>query len=275
MNETGEGYPKVIAVDFDGVIHPYKGWKGEETFEDASPDTLGPMRNELFVLRELHNWKVIIWTARENIAGVSQWLEKYDIPHDSINENRWCPPNLKEARKISADIYIDDKAMRFEGEWIGLAKEVQRKYKAEWWRDPDEKRPEPVEDTNDVHPIDEEKDEAMWKALHPKKEKFEITMTDIFLRASELHKQKSSRDNYNGNEVRFGEVMDALYPNGLTIKGREDWIKYGIFHMVVSKALRLSNTIFKPETEESAEKRIDNAMDSVVYSAMLAKEFEK
>jgi hypothetical protein len=141
MDMTAEGYPKVIAVDFDGVIHPYKGWKGEESFEAPHPGTLGPMRNELFLLRESYGWKVVVWTSREDEKAVGEWLDKNQIPYDSINDNPWCAPNLRSARKISADVYVDDKGMRFDGDWLGFARRAEQAYKNEWWRGDEEKRP--------------------------------------------------------------------------------------------------------------------------------------
>lgn len=227
---------RTVAVDFDGVIHMCRDWSGRElTYE---PVELLQTKRELRKLQE-NGWKIIIWTSRIVTIKVIDWLNSYDIPYDSVNHNPFGPENLADARKIHADVYIDDKAILFNGEWKGMAHKVMN-FKT-WWRREMEPATTPVE---------------------------------VMSEAADLYRRKSSRDNYNGNEIRFGRVMNQMYPDGLTIKGEEDWIKYGLFHMVIAKALRLSNTIFGEEGDGAVEKRADNAKDSVVYNAMLASVLE-
>lgn len=92
---------------------------------------------------------------------------------------------------------------------------------------------------------------------------------DILKQASELFEKKNSEDNYKGSYEKYGDVMMGLFPEGLTIKSRNDWIAFGIFTMIISKILRLSAVIFGKDREKSVEKREDNSLDLTVYGSML------
>jgi hypothetical protein len=119
---------KTVAIDFDGVICEYTGWKGMPTFGE-------PIKGASYAISELRSrgWKVIVWTNRADIDGVKDWLEDSMIKVDAINENPWAPANVVKSRKITADVYIDDKALKFNGDWSrSLQKTLRFK---EWWRD--------------------------------------------------------------------------------------------------------------------------------------------
>lgn len=255
---------KVAAIDFDGTLHHYLEWNGKEAVGDPIQKDIA--RRELHKLRS-KGWRIVIWTSRSELDPVEEWLNEQAIPFDSINNNPFAPDNLLGCRKIHAHVYLDDRALKFEGDWNGIAEKIE-KFEV-WYRKNDEF-------STAIAALNEAVDKAKEGAsIVCDMESPPNTVQEVLSSAIDLHKLKSGRDNYNGNEIRFGEVMDALYPDGLTIKGKEDWIKYGIFHMMVAKILRLSNTVFRGETEDSAEKRFDNAMDSVVYSAMMAARLEK
>lgn len=100
---------KIIAVDFDGVL-----------CENRYPD-IGKENNE--VIEELKKekekgTKLILWTCREGkeLKEAIKWCAKKSLHFDAINDN------IKEridqygnnSRKISADEYWDDKAVRKE-----------------------------------------------------------------------------------------------------------------------------------------------------------------
>lgn len=98
--------PKTIAVDFDGVIAEYDGWKGF--------GILGmPRRDVLAALRTLHaeGWKIIIHTTRgeEEISG---YLIEHGIPHHEINRNS---DYRTLGGKPVADVYWDDRALCYSG----------------------------------------------------------------------------------------------------------------------------------------------------------------
>ena len=91
---------KYIAFDFDGTlcVHSY-------------PEIGEPIKDNIDLLK-IHKKMgnvIIIWTGREgkDLENMIEWLKKYNIPYDYINEN----PEIIgfNARKIFADIYYDDR----------------------------------------------------------------------------------------------------------------------------------------------------------------------
>lgn len=65
---------------------------------------------------------------------------------------------------------------------------------------------------------------------------------------------------YGNSYKRFGEVMAAMFPEGLTIKGVDDFNRMGIFFMIVGKLTRMSSGDLLHK---------DSIHDVAVYSAML------
>lgn len=114
----------VAAVDFDGVI--YKGpWAGSDAPLDPAMIVAGT-REALTALRE--KFSVVIFTCRAytgytvygdfssgHAAKVAEFLRVNHIPFDSVTTF---------PGKISAAVYIDDKAVTFRGNWAGTVKQV-------------------------------------------------------------------------------------------------------------------------------------------------------
>lgn len=101
---------EVIAVDFDGTL-----------CENAYPD-IGKVQPEHNVIHRYVRYKkhaedaiVILWTCRcgKELEAAISFCKKYNIPIDYVNEND--PERVKlfggDPRKVSADLYIDDKAL--------------------------------------------------------------------------------------------------------------------------------------------------------------------
>ena len=99
----------VIAVDFDGVIADYHGWYGEEHFGEPISGAQRGLKSLV-----LKGWFIAIWTTRRKVGLIAHWLREHDIPFDSINE---VPHRDYACKKISADIYLDDRGLRFNGVW--------------------------------------------------------------------------------------------------------------------------------------------------------------
>ena len=105
---------KRILIDFDQVIHKYSvGWLEGIIYDE-------PIKGAREAIKEFRNdgYEVIIFTSRlSKIAHgedgivkqkemIEEWLKEHDIEVDGITGD-----------KIPAEIYIDDRALRFEGKW--------------------------------------------------------------------------------------------------------------------------------------------------------------
>ncbi len=103
---------KTICIDFDGVISDYRGYFGKGKF--GSPiEGVREAINELYE----EGWKIIIHTTRSETEQIKRYLEVNGIPYHFVNHN---PENSKldlSPHKPIADVYLDDRAVRFEGEW--------------------------------------------------------------------------------------------------------------------------------------------------------------
>jgi hypothetical protein len=109
--------PRIIAVDLDGTLLEYDGWKGPAHFGKPIPGVVSTLHE----LKKL-SWAVVIWTTRKNDHALKAYLEKHDIPYDYINKHPWQPP--RSSHKITADVYLDDRAMRFTGNTANLTNRI-------------------------------------------------------------------------------------------------------------------------------------------------------
>lgn len=114
----------IIAVDFDGVLHDYtKGWCGGKIYGDPVPGAREAMRE---LLRDGH--QVWVFTARAfsgyvdgdrlvpgDAPGIRKWLKYHKIPYTSVFIGHG---------KLAADLYIDDRAIKFEGDWAQTLSQV-------------------------------------------------------------------------------------------------------------------------------------------------------
>jgi len=99
--------PVVVAADQHGVIAEFDGWRGDEHFGEP----IAGAREALAELRR-RGIKIMVYTCRQNLVKVKEYLEKNQIPYDFINENPYSPPDIHPS-KIYADIYVDDRAVSF------------------------------------------------------------------------------------------------------------------------------------------------------------------
>jgi hypothetical protein len=126
-----------ICMDFDGVIHSYEsGWTGLDNVDD---DPVPGARSFCRWLID-KGYNIVILSTRfcdktndqsENVAfdapsniemdsnrgmrAVRKWLDKHAFPKD-IKLTATKPP---------ANLYIDDRGFRFEGEWISIVTFLQ------------------------------------------------------------------------------------------------------------------------------------------------------
>ncbi len=105
----------IIAIDFDGTLvdHQY-----------PEIGALKPGAKEAMIAFQKAGHKIAIWTCRagEQEQAVRRFLVENGIPYDSINSA--VPGTDLGTRKIYADVYIDDKAIRFEDNWSELRRLV-------------------------------------------------------------------------------------------------------------------------------------------------------
>lgn len=122
--------PRTLCVDFDGTLceHTFPG------IGAIKPDALVAMNT----FKKM-GYYIIVWSCRtcrhhEDIFGVcpddiftkpcvaemKAWLDEQKIPYDEIDDGSKGKP--------LADFYIDDKAIRFENNWL----EVVTMVAAEW-----------------------------------------------------------------------------------------------------------------------------------------------
>jgi len=112
---------RTVAIDVDGTILDYDGWKGAGNFGE-------PLAGAKEALEELqgNGYSIIIFTTRGVDIGVLEtWLRNHKIPFDSINENLPGAPENVSKKKVIATVYIDDRAIPFEGSWKGIVEKVK------------------------------------------------------------------------------------------------------------------------------------------------------
>jgi hypothetical protein len=121
-----EDRPYIVAVDFDATLSQKAVWTGVRT------DPLPPSPGMPELLRELRDigCQIIIWTCRSEPKEIKKWCEKYNVPFDAINEN--VHETYRPQPKIFADVYLDDKALFYDGKsTLGLLGEILKR-KREW-----------------------------------------------------------------------------------------------------------------------------------------------
>ncbi len=100
---------KIIAVDFDGTLC-FCEWPNL-----GSPNL--PLINYLHQQKSMGN-KIILWTCRAGkaLAEALKWCQQQGLEFDAVNDNLPEVVALygNNSRKISCDIYIDDRNMKLE-----------------------------------------------------------------------------------------------------------------------------------------------------------------
>lgn len=110
------GYKPTIVFDFDGVIHSYvSGWKGINVI----PDPPVPLIQEEIERIRAAGYKVVVVSTRcsdpAGMDAVKNYLDANGIVVDEVLAEK--PPAL---------VYIDDRAIRFDGDPRGLLERIQQ-----------------------------------------------------------------------------------------------------------------------------------------------------
>lgn len=119
-----EDYKAIIAVDFDGNI----------TSEPSYPECSIPRNGAVKFIQKLaeEGYGIVINTCREGDALylATRYLHQNNIPYHYINCN--FPHLIKfykaDCRKISADVYVDDKNAGGLLEWHEIYDFIDRKF---------------------------------------------------------------------------------------------------------------------------------------------------
>jgi hypothetical protein len=94
-----------IAIDFDGTLCEYPKFIAP----DKIPyEPIEGARDAVVTLSKY--FKIVVFSVRAKTEpgkkAIAEWMSKHDIPYNSITD-----------RKPSSVLYIDDNAIRFEGDW--------------------------------------------------------------------------------------------------------------------------------------------------------------
>lgn len=115
--ETQEAKTKTVAIDLDGTLAFYDGWRGEDVIGEVRPGAAEAVK---WLKKKGH--KVALWTTRGNTERLKKWLKENDIPVDYINENPNQPAGC--SKKIIAEIYVDDRVIDARKAWSEIKKEL-------------------------------------------------------------------------------------------------------------------------------------------------------
>lgn len=104
---------KTIALDFDGVLHSYKTWDGDIP-KNSPVDGALSFVNDLVDM----GYEVVIFSSRAKNEtgkkGISDWLEKHDFPKLKVHHD-----------KPAAELYVDDRGYRFDGDFSEVRKFIK------------------------------------------------------------------------------------------------------------------------------------------------------
>lgn len=115
------GKKMTIAVDFDGVLHRYSRGFGDGSIYDPPVEGAREAMEKL----KADGHRILIYSTRSNKIykrkkvqdqdqAMEDWLKEHSIPYDRI----WT------YAKPMADIYIDDRAIGFRGNWEETLHEI-------------------------------------------------------------------------------------------------------------------------------------------------------
>lgn len=96
-----------IAVDFDGVIANYDGWKDETAFGPPRADVIRALK-----MLRAEGWKIVVYSSRA-AAEITPYLIENCIPYDEVNRNSSYQTG---GVKPVANVYWDDRAFCYSGD---------------------------------------------------------------------------------------------------------------------------------------------------------------
>lgn len=248
---------KIIAVDFDGVINSYK--RGFVSHQDFDPPTHG-VSEAMRRLKE-DGWTIVINTCRPAEANgpIDEYCTENGIIFDFINDSPGDQGFETSPSKIYADVYLDDKAIRFDGNWKDALAKIEGCVE---WHKGDEYIPQT--DPNG-HTIATSNGKVVYEGFttdgRPETETMSGEAGD--------HMRQFDRAM---SEVRRTKV------DGVKRYGAGSWNSlgmHGIFVDLNRKFQRLKKWFWDEEPEPSSEKVRDTLLDNVVYAAHALMEYDR
>ena len=123
MNNTLlEMLPRTIAIDLDGVLAQYSGW--HYNIQDPYPGA----KEFVEQLKEM-GWLVILHSTRGR-EHMRTWADSHKIPYDAINESIGLETD---GEKPVAHVYLDDRGMRFNGDYSKTIQMLKERVVKPWW----------------------------------------------------------------------------------------------------------------------------------------------
>lgn len=108
---------QTVVFDFDGVIHSYtSGWQGDTVIPDP------PVPGICEALKEIHNagYEVVVVSTRcvsfSGRLAIEKWLDMYGLDQFVDRVQTEKPPAI---------VYIDDRAICFDGKPEGLLEKIR------------------------------------------------------------------------------------------------------------------------------------------------------
>lgn len=106
-----------VCLDFDGTLHSYTAWIAPHVVN--GPPT--PGAREAVQELVLAGYRIVICSARASSpsgkSAIQAWCVMHAIPVDDIT-----------SEKPTAVCYVDDRGIRFEGNWAHVLMEIRRLY---------------------------------------------------------------------------------------------------------------------------------------------------
>lgn len=121
----------LLCLDFDGVIHSYeKGWQDGKIYGSATPGFFE------WLEEALQHFQICVYSARSrNLAGIAMmrsWLEREE--HRCRGTASLTSTLTFASSKPSAFLTLDDRALRFTGNWGDFPPSELRRFVP--WNDP-------------------------------------------------------------------------------------------------------------------------------------------
>lgn len=167
---------KTVCIDIDGTISHYIEWVDSKTFGEVLPHCAETIHH-----LKADGWFVIIYTSRGDKVEIKKFLDENNIPFDAINENPNQPDNAKGGKPI-ADVYVDDRALQFDGDWAGAYQKITG-FKA--W------------------------EKSQMQSIEPPLDYCGRLLIEDFSQCMEMHRHYDSM-NWHITKFAFGEILVAI-----------------------------------------------------------------